>query len=555
MTTVFRGGAVYTLDPHRPWAQALAVRGSEIVAVGSDAEVTAAADAGARFIDLNGRMVLPGFIEAHIHPLLGSFVTSGVDLQLPDRDAALAAIADYARAHARGPVRGFGWRVDMFGPGGPHRSELDAILPDRPALLFAIDGHSLWVNSAALEMASITRDSPDPVPGFSYYTRDETGEPTGFVLEAPAILGILAAVDPLTPQRLAEQFDEWAPKAAAAGITALFDAGMPPVADDPDGLAAIYTDAEARGRLPFRVVVSHLAKEPPIDGTVDAVRRLRERTGTDLVTGGVLKILGDGTLEGHTGYLLQPYADLSDSVGQSPFTEEQWHRLVADADAAGFDVHIHAIGDRTARIALDAIEAAIATNPERDRRHAIAHLEIVDDADLPRFGRLGVIAQFSANWMAADPSNAITTRHRLGDRRFDKIYRPRALLDAGATIAFGSDWPGAGWFSTYKPLDAIETAVTRRSIGRTDMDVLEPADERLELAQALYAATMGPARQLRLDHLAGSLETGKRADLVVLRDNLFDLEPHRIAATPVEMTMMNGRVTHSAPDSVNGCWS
>ncbi|MCH9722637.1 MAG: amidohydrolase [Actinomycetia bacterium] len=543
-TTVFRGGAVYTLDPDRPWAQAVAARGREILAVGSDAEVAAAAGPGARVVDLGGRMLLPGFVEAHIHPLLGGLLTSGVDLQVPDRDAVLSAIAEHVRANPGGPVRGFGWRMDMFGPEGPHRDDLDAILPDRPALLFAIDGHSMWVNTATLKLAGITRDSPDPVPGFSTFARGADGEPTGFVLEAPAILGILGAVEPVTTELLAGLFNDWAPKAAAAGITALFDAGMPPAEGDPDGLAGIYTDLEARGRLPFRVVVSHMVKEPPIEDEVAAVLRLRERLGTELVRGGVMKILGDGTLEGHTAYLMEPYADLPDSVGQSPFSEKQWHRLIGEADAAGLDVHVHALGDRTVRIALDAIEAAIAANPARDRRHTIAHLELVSDADLPRFGRLGVIGQFSANWMAADPSNTGTTLDRCGPARFGTIYRPRALLDSGATIAFGSDWPAAGWFSTYKPLDAIETAVTRQSVGSPEMAVLEPADQRLDLAQALHAATLGAARQLRLDHLVGSVRPGKLADLVVLRHNLFEIESHRIAATPVDMTMMNGRLTH-----------
>ncbi len=543
-TTVFRGGAVYTLDPDRPWAQAVAARGREILAVGSDAEVAAAAGPGARVVDLGGRMLLPGFVEAHIHPLLGGLLTSGVDLQVPDRDAVLSAIAEHVRANPGGPVRGFGWRMDMFGPEGPHRDDLDAILSDRPALLFAIDGHSMWVNTATLKLAGITRDSPDPVPGFSTFARGADGEPTGFVLETPAILGILGAVEPVTTELLAGLFNDWAPKAAAAGITALFDAGMPPAEGDPDGLAGIYTDLEARGGLPFRVVVSHMVKEPPIEDEVAAVLRLRERLGTELVRGGVMKILGDGTLEGHTAYLMEPYADLPDSVGQSPFSEKQWHRLIGEADAAGLDVHVHALGDRTVRIALDAIEAAIAANPARDRRHTIAHLELVSDADLPRFGRLGVIGQFSANWMAADPSNTGTTLDRCGPARFGTIYRPRALLDCGATIAFGSDWPAAGWFSTYKPLDAIETAVTRQSVGSPEMAVLEPADQRLDLAQSLHAATLGAARQLRLDHLVGSVRPGKLADLVVLRHNLFEIESHRIAATPVDMTMMNGRFTH-----------
>lgn len=532
------------MDPSRPWATAVAVRGAEIVAVGSDAEAIAAGGPGAEIVDLDGRMVLPGFIEGHVHPLLGGFFTSGVDLQLPTKADALVALGEYAQSHPSGTVRGFGWRMDMVGPAGPHRSDLDAVVPDRPALLFGIDGHTMWINTAALDHAGVTCDTPDPVPGFSSFGRDPDGNPTGFVQEAPAMLAVVAAVDPITPGSLAEAFTQWAFRAAAAGITAFFDAGLPPVEGDPGGLVGIYTDAEDRGELPCRVVVSHLCKEPPIEDAVAATLRLRERLSTDLVRGGVLKILGDGTLEGHTGYLSQPYADRPDSVGLTPFAEEQWHRLIAEADAAGIDVHIHSIGDRTTRIALDAIEAAIGENPPRDRRHTIAHLELVDEADLSRFGRLGVIGQFSANWMAADPSNTGITLDRCGPDRYRTIYRPRSILDAGATISFGTDWPAASWFSTYKPLDAIETAVTRQSVGCPEMPVLEPADERLDLSQALHAATLGPARQLRLDHLVGSIEPGKRADLTVLGANLFDVEPHRIAATPVEMTMMNGQFTH-----------
>lgn len=542
--TVFRGGAVYTLDPDRPWASAVAVRGDRIVAVGSDEDAVAAAGPDARIVELDGRMVLPGFVEGHIHPVLGALFTSGADLQVPTYDDVRGAVSDYAATNPTGVVRGFGWRMDMVGPDGPHREDLDAIVADRPVLLFAVDGHSMWVNSETLRRAGITRDTPDPVPGFSSFGRDGSGEPTGFVLEAPAMLQVIGAVESLTPAMLAELLTRWAAKAAAAGITAIFDAGLPPTEGDPDGLVSIYTGLEAEGLLPFRVVVSHLVKDAPTDGAVNATVRLAERLGTELVSGGVLKIVGDGTLEGHTGYLLEPYADKPGEVGQSPFTEEQWHRLIAEADAAGLDVHIHAIGDRTTRIALDAIEAAIAVNPARDRRHTIAHLELVDDADLPRFARLGVIAQFSANWMAADPGNTGTTLQRCGEDRYRKIYRPRTLADDGVTIAFGTDWPAASWFSTFAPLDAIETAVTRRSVGNPDMPILEPAAEFLDLSQALYAATMGPARQLRLDHLVGSLELGKRADLVVLQHNLFEVEPHLIAATRVDMTMMNGRITH-----------
>ncbi|MGV0798861.1 amidohydrolase [Mycolicibacterium elephantis] len=543
---VFRGGAVYTLDPARPWAEAVAVRDGRIIAVGSDADVADAIGSDARVVELAGRMVLPGFIEAHIHPLVGSFFTPGVDLQLPSRDDALAAIRRHAEANPDGPVRGFGWRVDMFGPDGPHRAELDAVVEDRPALMFAIDAHSVWVNSKALEVAGITRDTPDPVPGFSYYVRDADAEPTGYVLELPAVLGIVDAIEPMTKDALTRLLGEWAPRAAAAGITAVFDAGLPPGADDPAALVSVYTDLEAQGRLPFRVVASHIVKAPPVDDAVTRAVALRHRFDTTLVKGGVLKILGDGTAEGYTAHLLQPYADRPDCIGSSPFSEEDWQRMVVEADAAGIDVHIHAIGDRTVRTALDAIEAAVKQNPPRDRRHAIAHLVTVDRADVPRFGELGVIAQFSGNWMSADASTVDIALERYGQERQREFFRVRALIDAGATVAFGTDWPAAGYFSTYKPLDAIQVAVTRQLVGHPDADLLEPIDQRLDLDQALHAATMGPARHLRLDDVVGSLEVGKCADLVVLGRNLFDIDPHDIASTPVEMTVMNGQITHES---------
>lgn len=544
--TVFRGGAVYTVDATRPWASAVAVRDNRIIAVGTDEEATSAAGPDARVMELDGRMLLPGFVEGHIHPLLGGFYTSGVDLQVPTGADALAVIAAYAAANAQGPIRGFGWRMDMFGSGGPHREDLDAIVPNRPVMLFAIDGHSLWVNSVALELAGINRETPDPAPGFSHYARDASGEPTGFILEVAALLPVVHAVEPITAEMFGRLLAEWAPKAAAAGVTAVFDAGMPPAGDDPDELACVYTDLEAAGRLPFRVVVSSVVGGPPIDDAVARTLELARRCDTELVRGGVLKIVGDGTVEGHTGCLLEAYADRPGFTGTTALNDEQWRRLVAEADAAGLDIHIHAIGDGTVRIALDAIEAAIAANPPRDRRHTLAHVEFVDAADLPRFAELGVIAQFSPNWIAMDPSLE-TVRTRVGNERFSRQYLLRSVLDSGAAVSFGTDWPAAGFYSTYRPLDAIESALTRRTLGDPDAPVLGPDDERIDLVAALQASTLTPARQLRIDGLVGSIEVGKCADLVVLRENLFDVEPHRIAETCVDMTMMNGRFTHGDP--------
>jgi hypothetical protein len=224
-------------------------------------------------------------------------------------------------------------------------------------------------------------------------------------------------------------------------------------------------------------------------------------------------------------------------------------RLIAAADVEQLDIHVHALGDGSVRVALDGIEAAIAANPGHERRHTIAHLMLVDDADTPRFAELGVIAQFSGNWMSADPDTEDILLKRFGPERQQRLYRPRSVLDTGAVIAFGTDWPAAGYVSTYKPLDSLQIAVTRQLIGKPDAPVLDPADERLDLAEAIQANTLGGAHQLRMEGRIGSITPGKLADLVVLERNLFDVDPHDIAATRIDLTMMNGRFTHGDPTS------
>ena len=539
---VFHNGPIYTVAGTDPWAQGLAVTGNTISYVGDEAGAMALAGPGTRVVDLGGKLLMPGFVEGHIHPFLGAFLTTGVDLQVPTAADALAAIERYAAENPDGPVRGFGWRVDMFGPDGPTRTDLDRVLPDRPGFFFAIDGHSLWANSKALEIAGVSRDTQDPIPGFSYYVRDRNGEPTGYVLEVNAVLGLVDAIEPISPETMGTLLGSWLPKASEAGITSVFDAGVPPIGDDQGALIGLYTEREADGTLPFRVVASYSVKSAPVDTAVAELTAIRNRISTDLVQVGAVKIIGDGTQGGYTAWLLEPYADKPDSIGASPFTVEQWRQLIGAVDAAGFDVHVHACGERTARTALDAIEAAIAGNPGRDRRHTVAHLVYVEDPDSTRFAELGVIAQFSANWMSADPDTVTNMAARYGAPRQELFYRIQDVLRPGGRVSLGTDWPAAGYFSTYKPLDSIQIGVTRQLIGDPAAEVLSPADQRLTVQQAVHANTLGAAYQIRLDALVGSLEAGKRADLIVLDRNILEIDPHDIHRANVTMTMMDGRI-------------
>lgn len=540
---IFRNGAVYTMEPARPWARAVAVRGSRIVHVGGEGGLAALTGPRTRVVDLAGRMLLPGFVEAHIHPLTGATITRGVDLQFDTREEILAALRAWKERTGPVPVvRGFGWRYNAFPAAGPRKEDLDAIWPDTPVLLVGIDGHGAWVNSKGLAVAGVTRETPDPIPGFSFFQRDPaTGEATGFLAEPPVMLQVSHAIEPFTPASVAQALTEWLPQASAAGITTVFDAGMQ-VVPEATGFG-IYQQLEREGRLPFRVVGSYYHNDPAID-PVPIIQGLRRRFRSPLVRASVLKLNMDGGDNAHTGVFLAPYADRPETSGEPLVPPDRFADIVRRADRAGIDVHVHCIGDRATRLTLDAIEAAIRRNPPRERRNAIAHLTLVDPADEPRFARLGVVGQFSAQWAVADQPWEKVSRARLGPERADRLYRIGALVRAGGRAAFGSDWPAANSYSTYRPLDAIEVAMTRRELDRPAARPLPPEDDVIPLAEALRAATIAGAWQLRMEKEIGSIEPGKRADLVVLERNLFEVPAREIHKVKVEMTVMNGVVRH-----------
>jgi predicted amidohydrolase YtcJ len=273
---------------------------------------------------------------------------------------------------------------------------------------------------------------------------------------------------------------------------------------------------------------------------------LRDRYCSDQVRATVLKIYLDGVQELHTAYLLAPYADRPETVGIPNLPPEVFQDLVVAADAAGIDVHVHAIGEGATRLVLDAVEAARRANPPWDRRHTSCHVYYVHPDDLPRFAELGVIAQTSGEWILRDEFHELMER-RIGRERTDHLYRLNTLVKSGATVTLGSDWPASCNISTYEPLVQIEMAHTRRPPGEPDAPLLAPSDECLSLSDAIAAMTINAARQIKLDGMIGSLVPGKRADLVILERNLFDVEPHEIHRTPVRLTMMDGRVTYQDP--------
>lgn len=539
---IFRNGPVYTVNGGREWARAVAVRRKQIVYVGDDAGVRSLIGPRTRVVDLAGKMLLPGFVDGHIHPMIGSVLTRGVDLQFDTRDETLDALKAYRAKQGKvDVVRGFGWRYNAFPATGPRKEDLDQIWPDTPVILVAIDAHAAWVNSRALAMAGITKATKDPLPGFSFFQRDpQSGEPTGYLVEPPAALQVLGRIAPFTTKYIADSLEEWLPKASAAGITSIFDAGMVLLPEETG--FQLYQNLEREGKLPFRVVGSTYYNDPSFD-PIPIIRALRNKFHSELVQASVLKLNIDGGEAQRTAALLAPYTDDPSTSGDTLLPPKLLKDIILRADKDGLNIHIHSYGDRANRLCLDAFEAAIKVNAPRDRRHALAHVVILAPEDVPRFAALGITAQFSTQWSVADAYWQGVMRPRIGARA-EQVYRTGSILRHGGNISLGSDWPAAGYYSTYRPLEAIEIATTRQELNKPDQPPLVPLDERISLKEAVRAATMGPAYQLGLDHKIGSIEVGKLADLVVLDKNLFEVAPHDVHKTKVVMTVMNGQVRH-----------
>jgi hypothetical protein len=528
-----RSGAVYTLDGARTWAQAVAIRAGRIVYVGTDAGLASHVGVRTRVVDLHGRMLLPGFQDAHIHPISSGIQANSCDLSGVKSVAEyVEAVRQYAAAHPEEAwITGGGWLMSTFGPGGRARRELlDAVVPNRPVYLTSSDGHTVWVNTRALELAHITADTPDPPDG--RIDRDpETHEPLGTLQE-----GASAPVDAVLPQPTSAQRIaglEYALRLLNGyGITAMQDAAV--YEED----LKTYRALERRGALSVHVVAALWWEHTEGLEQIGRFERLRRQYRSALVDPGTVKIMQDGVMENYTAVLLEPY-DLPGEVRGIPMVEPELLReAVTRLDAAGFQVHFHAVGDGAVREALDAIATARAHNGDLGHRHHLAHLELIDPADVPRFRELGAAANFQPLWAYADDYITQLTIPFLGPERSGRLYPIGSVYRSGAVVAFGSDWS----VSSANPLEEIQVAVTRMDPAGGTEPLLP--QERIALPEALAAFTINTAWVNRLEKETGSIEVGKRADLVVLDRNLFAIPVTEIAHTRALVTLFGGRVVH-----------
>jgi predicted amidohydrolase YtcJ len=504
-------------------------------------------------VDLRGRMLLPGFVDAHVHPVMAGLERNRCDLsELTDLAGYRAAVGAFVEDHPEAEwVRGGGWSMEAFAHGLPHRDQLDDVSGGRPAYFPNRDHHSGWANSAALARARIDRSTPDPADG--RIERDADGEPTGALHE-----GAMHLVERVLPPETQQEFDDALRTALAylhaRGITGWQDAWVETDLGRP-GVHAAYLRAAAGGWLTARVSTAlWWERSTPVDRVEQEVRRLariRDDTnalGLDRYDVHSVKIMQDGVAETFTAAMLEPYLDAcgcpTDNSGIAFLPPELLTRVVGALDAAGFQVHVHALGDRAVRDALDAIEHARTTNGTADRRHQLAHLQVVDPADVPRFAALGVTANLQALWACHEPQMDELTIPFLGESRASLQYPFADLFRSGATLAMGSDWP----VSSPHPMQAIHVAVNRFEPGRPAGSPPLVDGQQLALATALRSYTAGSAWVNRREQRTGTLRVGADADLVVLDRDPFSVPAHEIGDVGVDRTYVGGELVHAADE-------
>jgi predicted amidohydrolase YtcJ len=526
---VLRHGAIYPEAGDSGTVESLAVRNGRIVYTGTDRGVKSYIGDRTEVIELGGRMVLPGFHDTHIHPSGGITLAECTLDDLATPEAILDSVSRYAIAHpALAWIRGRGWQLPVFPEANPRREWLDRVVPDRPVYLTAADGHSAWVNSKALALAGITHDTKDPPNG--RIERDPlTGEPTGTLREQAEEL-----VARLLPARTQEEIRAGLVRALLManrfGITTVHEANA-----GPDLLQA-YAMLDSAGQLSARVIAALKTDPKAGPGQVDSLRAWRGRyRGTRYYSPKAAKIFADGVIEAKTAALLAPYTG-SDTPGEPNLSPAAMDTLVAALDAAGFQVHVHAIGDRAVRMSLDAFEFARRHNGPRDARPIIAHLELIDPADIPRFAALGVIPSFQPLWAYADKYITDLTVPILGPERSRWLYPIASVAKTGAHLAAGSDWS----VSSMNPFEAIQVAITRRAPDAPPGPPWIP-EETVDLPTMLRAYTSGGAYAAGEEASNGDLQVGKAADLIVLDRNLYRIPVTELHAVRVLLTLLDGK--------------
>jgi len=530
--TAFTNGDIYTANDMNPWAETIVIEDDHIVFVGSDDDASQWIDEQTIVIDLEGTMLMPGLHDTHSHPFVmmsTALVTCNLFEGQSKADYLQLIEACLDDQSDRDVVIGMGFNIDNFGGKYPHKRDLDRIIPDKPAVFIDNGGHAAWANSAMLELAGINADTEAE---YGKVVKDEYGEPTGFFLEDAMSLVTNLGFE-LDEEEQKEALKRAVSMMNAKGITSFVEAQV--ITQDTED---IFVSLDQVGELNARTNLALWVDPTKPDSQIAELIK-RKGVKSPFVDVNQAKFLIDGTFEIQTAALLEPYNTDPDNYGMMTFNQDRLNSYATKLEKAGFSLHMHTVGDRGVRSALDAFEYAYSTNGIENVRNVLTHLYLIDDEDIQRFNDLNVIANYQAYWAQPYMYDFAET---VGDERIESMFPFKKLHDAGVMITAGSDWP----VSTFNPFKAMEVAITRENPEDNFSDDALNESQSLDLETILDAYTINGAYLMHQEDVTGSLEVGKKADLIVLDRNLFETPAEDVGETKVIMTMLDGKVIYEA---------
>jgi predicted amidohydrolase YtcJ len=535
----FTNAFVYTMDVKKPHAETVIIEGNKIIYVGDNEGAKKLIDETTKVYDLKGKMLLPGFIESHIHAAMGSLF-SGVTIlnQDANKEQLLLDIKKVVAEKQDEKIIGMmGFKASVFGPEGPKAKDLDAIENKKPVIILDYGGHSAWVNSKALEIAEITKDTLDPVPGGHYYKRDKDGNPTGWCIEPMSFMPIIYKMG-ISEEDMTDAQKEFFPVISANGFTTVFDAGS----FMEEEMLKAYLKLENEGKLPFRVFACHMIANPKLlDNAVSELQRLDKTYNSKLLKVNTMKIVNDGTLEAFSCGMFDDFLTNKGNKGFELFSPDVLLDLAKKTDEAGYNIHVHAIGNRTISDAIGVFENLEKANGQTNTRKTICHVQFFMPDTVDRLKVLkNVIAQTTPVWMGRDTNTEVA----VGKELYERQLLFNSLDKAGVCITFGSDFPVSSGLEGLNPFNEIEVGHTRRNIGAKESDFLPPEKEKLPIEILLKGYTINGAYQLGVEDKIGSIEVGKLADMVVIEKNIFEQKSDDIHNNRVLMTIMDGEIVY-----------
>ncbi|OTW72012.1 amidohydrolase [Bacillus thuringiensis serovar roskildiensis] len=540
--TIFINGNVYTVEPQQPWAEAVAIKNGKIVYVGKSKGAKKYKNKNTKVIDLKGKMLLPGFIDSHLHASETVNSRYSVDLiNVRTVDEYIQAVEKYREEHTDLKViHGAGWSNTLFSSTGPAKELLDAVVKDIPVALLSEDYHSIWVNSKALEIAGITKDTPNPNSGV--IERNENGEPSGTLRDTATNL-VLDKLPKYNTEQFKEGLKTFQQLAASNGYTQVNDVIVP----QQDTVIEALTTLEKEQALSIRHNIALTIQ--PNEGLerIPYVKEQRAKLQGPLVKMNTIKLFMDGVLEGGTAYLHEPYNNKPNYYGVPVWEKTAFKQMVQTLDKEKFQVHIHSIGDAATTETLNTLAFAQEQNEKRDSRHKITHLQLVKENDINRFKDLGVIGVPQPSWFLKDGEYFSQAVDLLGEERANEQYPMKSFMNKGVVMASSSDYPitQGAYFS---PLAGIQMGVTRTNLqDTTSQHVLNPK-EKVSVAEMIKSYTINGAYANFLEKETGSIKVGKKADLVVLDKNVFKIPKQDIHKTKILLTLLEGKETFRHTD-------